>query len=302
MPPLVSIARHRFGSKLLLRLLAPEKRHLEPDEESLFTQTPLPTSKKSFAARRNEHLAYMRAPLLAICARYVENLVRSAHGSRVLLEVVSAHCPAKVMQRLVALFAHQEVEEEEDDEVMECIDNDDSSDDENEEVVDNDDEDGEEGVESDGEDGEPDEAVDSSGDDSEEESEDEEEQTKLAPVPTLPIEEDPVAQGFLKRVLALQTAAETGAEEKPAAWVSEDGTVYPFATLLVEALLSAGTISTWAERNRTAFALADLLKVPSVQAILVSALKPLRKSIESWSKQNAGGKCLWGTLKPLLKK
>ena len=68
LPPLVSIAKHPQGCKVLLRLLAPHKQHLEPDEQTLFLQDRLqnPHSKKTPAARRQEHLAYLRAPLLQV--------------------------------------------------------------------------------------------------------------------------------------------------------------------------------------------------------------------------------------------
>jgi hypothetical protein len=65
-PPLISIAKHRNGSKLLLRLLSPQSKHLEPgDETSLFASVPI-SSKKAPAVRRREHLAYLKSPLLQV--------------------------------------------------------------------------------------------------------------------------------------------------------------------------------------------------------------------------------------------
>ena len=72
-PPLITISKDRFGKKFLLRLLSPSKTHLEPDEDALFV--PSATSKKSDAARRQEHLLYMKSPLLAVCNRYSADLV-----------------------------------------------------------------------------------------------------------------------------------------------------------------------------------------------------------------------------------
>jgi hypothetical protein len=69
LPPLVSIALHRNGSKLLLHLLAPHKKNLEAgDEAALFSVTSA-NSKKAPAVRRREHLAYLRAPLIQVSSQ-----------------------------------------------------------------------------------------------------------------------------------------------------------------------------------------------------------------------------------------
>ena len=72
-PALITIAKDRFGKKFLLRLIAPSRQHLEPDEEEVFKVST--TSKKSDVAKRREHLTYMKSPLLSVCSRYVSDLV-----------------------------------------------------------------------------------------------------------------------------------------------------------------------------------------------------------------------------------
>ncbi len=106
-PPLVAIAKHRTGHKLLLRLLSPTKRHLEPDEEELFSQEVL-SSKKAPELRRKEHLTFLKAPLVQLCAKYAEELMRSRFGSRVLEEVVLVLHPRAVIDAIARVFAGAE--------------------------------------------------------------------------------------------------------------------------------------------------------------------------------------------------
>ena len=78
-PPFVSIAHHYFGRKLLLRLLAPHKRHLEPDEEALFVDGAATASKKSSDSRRLEHLAYIRHNLGTDCCKHCTDSCTALH-------------------------------------------------------------------------------------------------------------------------------------------------------------------------------------------------------------------------------
>jgi len=87
LPPLIKIAKHRFAKKFLLRLLSPTKSHLEPDELPLFTQQSL-SSKKPAPARRKEHLAYLKNPLLYLCHKHLSDLVRCKTGGGKILEEV----------------------------------------------------------------------------------------------------------------------------------------------------------------------------------------------------------------------
>jgi len=77
-PPLVKIITDRFGHKLILRLLNPNKRHLEPDEEEyLDLSVIVPTSKKTFEMRRKENLAYLKPTLLTLMIQNIELIMRS---------------------------------------------------------------------------------------------------------------------------------------------------------------------------------------------------------------------------------
>ena len=103
-PPLVQVAKHRFGCKLLYRLLAPQVQHLEPDEAPLFV-TSQEQSLKAPALKRSEHLAYLRAPLVFVTARYARDLLRCRSGSRVLRHVVEVFCPRAVIDAIVGAFS-----------------------------------------------------------------------------------------------------------------------------------------------------------------------------------------------------
>lgn len=224
-PPLLAIAKHRTGHKLLLRLLSPSKRHLEPDDEDLFTAENA-NSKKAPELRRKEHLTFLKAPLVAICAKYAEELARSRAGSRVLEEVIFVLHPRVVVDALARVFAGMEQSSsaaaDEDDSAM-FVDGDDEEDDEEEE---DDDEDGDE-FDMDGEDEEGDEFDEDEPEDEEEVAEDAEEHAQdmqaalkkgkgaggatpavIEEAKSLPIQEDPVAHGLLKRLLQFEAAVE----------------------------------------------------------------------------------------------
>mmetsp|Transcript_15693 Transcript_15693/g.15032 ORF Transcript_15693/g.15032 Transcript_15693/m.15032 type:complete len:699 (+) Transcript_15693:1115-3211(+) len=129
-PPLISIAKHRNGSKLLLRLLSPQSKHLEPgDETSLFSSVPI-SSKKAPAVRRREHLAYLKAPLLQVAAQYTEELIRCRSGSKVLEEVVRTFFPITVLDSVARIFVGLPVEVQEGGDEMTFEDDDDEDDEE----------------------------------------------------------------------------------------------------------------------------------------------------------------------------
>ena len=214
-PPLISIAKHRNGNKLLLRLLAPDRKCLEPgDESDLFATVPS-SSKKIPAMRRREHLAYLKLPLVQVCAQYAGDLVRCRAGGRVLEEVVRTFFPASTLDSVARIFAGLEVQvadiSEED---IRAFDAGDEDEDEEEE------EDGEED-EAEDEKGEGEEEEDEkndggSGDEDAEEMEVDDEETeveeaepnvKIAPVAELlPIQEDPVAHLLLKKILLFEVS------------------------------------------------------------------------------------------------
>jgi hypothetical protein len=306
LPPLVSIARHPQGCKLLLRLLSPQKQHLEPDEEELFHQDNILTSKKTPAARRQEHLAYLRGPLLQVCTRYAAELARCRNGSKVLLEVISTYFPAKLMHKLVLLLSGQEVvpededeEEDDDDESVEDSDEDEEEeeedgDDEEMDVVSAEDEQDEDGDDQDGnfDDDEESEDRGSRGSKKRKVSNSQEE------VVTLALEEGMASQKLLRKVLELQAQTEKGTVEDSADWEQVpsggegDSSFYPFACQLAEALGEAELYSSWVERNRSAFLLADLAAVPSAREEVLKALQQKALLATLKKQEHAGGKTL----------
>lgn len=321
--PLLAVAQSAVGSKLLLRLLNSSKSHLEPDEESLFDAATIApgTSKKTSASRCKEHVAYLRNPLLTLCKKYTAVLLRCPNGSKVLLEVASMLFPVSVLTSVVDVFTGQEREtaddEAEGDAAMEQ-ENDEGSD----ESDDGEDESGDDDAEEDGnesDDGEDEDNQEPSSDndiDDDEEEEEEQEQEKssvIVPEVVLPIEEDPIAQSTLKKLLLLQLQRESadGADaEKSAAWegyTASDGTsreYFPFASTLADALSSLPTeqFVSYVHRNRPCFILADLLKVPSVgnkQSLLVHALgsAEAQQALKESAKKIPGGKFLQSAFK-----
>ena len=212
-PPLISIAKHRNGNKLLLHLLSPDKKCLEPgDETNLFSTLPL-SSKKLPSVRRREHLAYLKTPLVQVCSRYASELVRCRAGGRVLEEVVRTFFPSSVLQSIARIYAGLDVEVGE--AVEEDMDEFEGEEEEEEEEE-------EEGEEEDTEDVEAGEGEEEEEEDEEEEDEEEEEEgdameiegeaaekvetsAKAIPVAELlPIQEDPVAHILLKKILLLE--------------------------------------------------------------------------------------------------
>jgi hypothetical protein len=104
LPPLLAVALHRNAHKLLLRLLAPTQRHLEPDEEGLFA-TAGEHSKKTPELRRREHLLYLRSTLVQLCAVHTETLMRNRFGSRVLSAALEVYHPSSVVEAVARVCA-----------------------------------------------------------------------------------------------------------------------------------------------------------------------------------------------------
>uniref|UniRef100_A0A7S2FGZ7 PUM-HD domain-containing protein n=1 Tax=Octactis speculum TaxID=3111310 RepID=A0A7S2FGZ7_9STRA len=90
--PLLDVALHTNGSKMLLRLLAPTKeKYLDPwDITALSGGVAEGTSKKAPETRRGELLAYLQAPLLALCEENPATLITSIPGSNILLEIFAS--------------------------------------------------------------------------------------------------------------------------------------------------------------------------------------------------------------------
>ena len=309
LPPLISVARSPFGSKLLLRLLNPVRSHLEPDEEKLFLASDIAagTSKKSPESRRKEHLAYLRTALLTVCCRHAAVLLRCPYGSKVLVELVGVFFPVSVLGRVVSLFSGQAVEEEEDGLQQQQQQQIEGSEPESEEGS------GSEGEEEEEMAGEG-EGDDMEGEGSEDDDNDEEEEEEgmakstgnapVIPVEVTPLPEDAIAQRTLKKLLLIQLQIETQAEGAVGQdmWETyeEDG-YFPFASQLAQALvpLVEAESSVWIERNRPSFVLADVLKVPSATSVLLPVLSTaaIQKKLKSCAKETAGAKLLLDTYK-----
>ena len=123
-PALLKVACSPYGKKALLRLLDQGTGHggLEPDEQAIFNRevpAALVTSKKPAAVRRKEHLVYLRAPLLALCGKYTEELMRSRDGALVLEAVCRVYRASGVVEGIGATLtgdkASQELGERADD-------------------------------------------------------------------------------------------------------------------------------------------------------------------------------------------
>jgi len=234
LPPLVSIALHRNGHRLLLRLLSPAQRHLEPDDEVLFASAG-ENSKKTPELRRREHLVFLRTALVQLGSIYTEQLMRSRSGSRVLEALIAVYHPHSVIEAVARVCAGVQAAEVEVAEEEEAFD----EEEEEEEEKGYDEEEGDEEMygetdeyaEEEGDEEEGDEE-EGSGDEEEEEEEVDEEalqdmeedlqadkaalktgkKTAAEPVVEeevkLPIQEDPVVHLFLKRVLQFEQAVE----------------------------------------------------------------------------------------------
>jgi hypothetical protein len=218
-PPLISIAKHRNGNKLLLKLLAPEKKCLEPgDETDLFATVPT-SSKKLPGMRRREHLAYLKAPLIQVCAQYAGDLIRCRSGGKVLEEVVRTFFPASALDSIARVFSGLEVDvaelNQEDMKAYEGADDDEDEEEEEEEEEQEGEGEEEEGdnEEMDEEDGDE-EGEEEEGDDAMDEEMAEEESAVPVPKATpvvelLPIQEDPVAHLLLKKLLQFEVRSQT---------------------------------------------------------------------------------------------
>jgi hypothetical protein len=145
--------------------------------------------------------------------------------------------------------------------------------------------------------------------------------TASYPVPDLTsLEEHPIAQLLLKRILDLQTTAEThddksevtldqslweqveSEEDEDEEESEEQGKqFYQFALHFIDSLFPNDdseqvSLTQWIQKNRPSFILSDLLKVPSARDALLKKLKSFKKQIKTSSKTLAGSKCLLAQL------
>jgi pumilio homology domain family member 6 len=227
--PWLAIAKHPNASKLLLRLLAPTRRHLEPDEESLFA-TRAAHSKKDADVRRREHVTYLRSTLLKVLSPHVEALLRSRSGAKVLEALVQCYHSEDLVENVAKAVSGVTIDAVEvDDEQVEAGDEEEEEDeDEDDDVLE--DEFNEVEEEDEAEEGNDDveqELVE--GDEEyDEQLREAEEDLKAAAAEKkaktnkvveevlhlLPIEEDPVAHIVLKRLLRWESQCETTSDSR----------------------------------------------------------------------------------------
>jgi hypothetical protein len=276
LPPLARVAISPVGSKLLLRLLSPQKRHLEPDEEILFANQPT-TSKKDPSLRRKELLLFMKSSLISMCVRYAPVLVRSNYGSKVMQEVISVLYPNSVLSALVSVMVGEQpaieegVEEENDEEDAEDEDEEEEADDDMDEDAEAGEGDvGAEGIDADADDEEVMEGMDEmeEDDDEDEDADDAAEEAPEAPIPVveqLPIEEDPSAHKTLRRVLDLQGGSEESVDTEFHDEEGESGRVNVSVSLLHE-IFEKQLLEQWANSSRGCFSLAHMLENAEAKA------------------------------------
>jgi len=319
-PPLVQVALHKVGCKLLYRLLAPQRQHLEPDEEPLFV-TSEKQSRKAASAKRSEHLAYLKAPLIFVATRYAHELLRSRSGARVLRLIAEVFYPRTLVEAVVGAFAGLAVD------VPEPVDA--AADDDDEDSEEEDDEENEtqmktSGGKGDGGDDDDDDekAPSANGSDwgNDDDIEDDEEEASAAatklprsgtaaagsakpPVPppasTVPLHEDAVAHQALKQLLQFELAAETpGSGASGGDSVATDSAMWEggdraqLAVPLLKALQSAGVLQDWLRCNRGCFALHNMLQVPSARTAILAALKGQEAALRGAAGDLPGAKTL----------
>ena len=314
-PPLINIAINRYGYKLLLRLLNPTTRHLEPDEEVFFATTPI-TSKKPASLRRKEYLTFLKNPLLTVISQYSEVLLRSRYGSKILEEVCFVFNHEQVWQGAVGALIgrapehleEEEEEEEDDDDETNPVnksmergsDSDDSSDEEEEGE--------EEGTTkvtpkekellqtvADASDG--DDVINTGMNNEEKEQEQEQEQEQL------PIAEDPIVGSCLKGIFSREASLQTSSSELDTSlWTANGDEKDPprtsFAVSLYQALCEEDLLQRWLKTNRSTFILAHMATVTDCLAMMEKHMKTSKysKIFKQAVDTCAGGKALQNAL------
>lgn len=305
LPALAKIAVSKYGRKFLLRLLTPDTRHLEPDEDNLFPSKAY-TSKKAPEARRREHVFYLRNVLTTVLINHLDVLVRDKYGSQVVFAAVRALCPASLVGALGLVFTGQQVssveppsiEDGDSDNDMELGDEEEIE----EEAVDLVEENMEENVEE--------------SDDSDDEELDDVEAVEMD-VAQASIQEDPSAHHLMKLLCQMQVSYEKlhplalpetkGKKSKKKAVVPESddsrcvaiddsfwessGT-FNFSGELLNNIVDQGLLPQWLSCNRPCFALAELAKVPSTHQHLLDALSSHAAALKAANKEHSGGKLL----------
>lgn len=276
LPALISLALDPFGSKFLLRLINPKQRHLEPDEEVLFISDPSITSSKKFAEMRwKENLTYLQVPLIQVCNKYANDLLRNRYGCKVLEAVMQVFYPNQLLQSLAMLFIGMTVHTGElsDDKAMIADDaNDEDSDEEDNEVIEEDEAQNEAGNMIDYWSNENDDTVNKSSekmDEDDENADDHETEDPMAEA--LPLQEDPVSHSFMKSLVQFESKLfQEGKDEVDSLNMSFWNGKPVFTGSYCMSILNhlnddeqRNTLDDWLSHNRPCLALADIFKINS---------------------------------------
>jgi pumilio family protein 6 len=287
-PPLLATINSRFGCKLLLRLLNPSKKFLEPDEEMLFDNTSNVTSKKPSLQKRKEHLVYFKNALIALCCTHTSSLLKDRSGSKIIQEFINSFCSIEVLNAIALVFVQRESEcKELVGEILEDDDKEmDEEDDDEEEVYEEDeDEDAKELREAD-------EVMNDDEDESNTDIKSKSKAFKAKAAPSneeakieLNIHEDPVAHLVLKHILKLEKQVENkevDASIDQSLW--ENSNIFPLQfglrllTLLNE---NKQLLKQWLTCNRPCFILSDILQITSAKKKGFDILKSYKKDINT---------------------
>lgn len=334
LPPLVRIACSAFGSKWLLHLLAPPTdRILEPDEQTFFDLSS-PTSKKTDASRRREHLLYLKSTLITVFSKHSAEVIRNRYATRVMYELTRVYYPARLIDSIARVSVGLEVADAGQDDAL-AEDDDDEEDEEVEEEADAYEEeiDGEEGegnfeneeVAVDGEDGgeeDWDEFNDAANELLDQPSETDggepskkkgksksEAQTEVASSELCSIEEDASAHFLIKKILILEATFGTDADSSndKTLWESQQlaSTSIRFASTLLTYLEQNDKLRQWLSSNRGCFALTFLLEVKEAQGPLKAWFKKhkaeVKKILSAGTSTNQGAKVLSQKVEDCLK-
>lgn len=106
LPPLITIATNAVGKKFLLRLLSPNIRHIEPDEDYIF-EINSPYSKKDNNIRRKEHLKFLQDTVIKLFTNtfYADIVVRNIHGNKIMENVIKVFYDHNILNSLVNVYA-----------------------------------------------------------------------------------------------------------------------------------------------------------------------------------------------------
>eukprot|EP00605_Chrysophyceae_sp_TOSAG23-4_P000768 GSChrysophyteH1.ASY1.ANO1.857.1 assembled CDS len=275
-PPLISVATHHQGRKLLLRLLRPTSKHLEPDEESLFEKSP--TSKKDSVVRRNEHVAFLRTSMVSVFSKYASLLLRDSSGCRVLEQAMTALYPKPLFDAVSSSMANETVDEL----AMQVEDIEDSDSDSDSDSCES--ESSRSGSESknNGNKGKYHQVTDNLGDSDAEDcyesksgSEGEEEAAQSPAESVAAIEEDKIVHATFKRILTFEAAVEQDISACDTSLWEDTETKTGVLALALSRKLMANTdlLLRWLQCNRACFALVAMLSVPSAEGTLTHSKK-----------------------------